>query len=298
MYCNQIAFCTRYFADGEDAIEVAFLVIETEPSELRKAMAKYNVNPADFFVYIDAENKNQVDRLKLLVSTDGKYASVMEKQDDENVRMHGAYFRDFNIYGNSVDELLAKFQNLLFADETLFRQAGLRTSDFKLKNRINYADVNWESHYEIFEEVDQAIRYPEGATSDGLAMAIFQGGLNTWTHRQFVDSRPLIEELWKRIDNEGEQKYRFFDFSDSTPRELLARRARAESKLKELEAAMHEFADQPNFERVFAMASKLKGDVLAETAFLSAVRRSETMKALFWAVANYALEHRNRRIVY
>jgi hypothetical protein len=298
MYCNQIAFCTRYFPNGESDIEAAFLVVNADAHEIQLAFAKYNVNEFDFRIFLDAKQNGWLDNHQLLISTDGKYASIMMKSGDENIEMYGTHFRDISVGGGTIEALLDNFQKLLLQHETLFREPGVRLAEYKIKNRIKYGQVAWEENqFRIFQEVEWAATNPEQAPIDILALAIFQSGLNTEPEGRYVDPAPLMRELWNRIEKPRNEKYSFFDFTGITPREIMARRARAEATLKELELINREFNYDDDYRRLENAIKKIKGDLLAETAFLSAVRRSPVQKLLFWAVYNTAL-HANRRIIY
>ncbi|MFM2237981.1 MAG: hypothetical protein RL389_328 [Actinomycetota bacterium] len=297
LFCAEAAFCIRYFANGTSGIEAAFLVIETDEYQFEQAMAKYDVNVDDFTIFLRARDEKRLWSLRLLVSTDGKYASLMSSKEDERIAMYGTHFRHINIDGNSIDQLLLNFQSLVLADESLFREPGLKVPELKIKNRINYSQIDFNNLEYIVREVRVAIDAPSEAPIDSLALAIFQSNLKMWMSDLVVDPVPLMRELWNRVDENYWNGYHFFDFTGVTPREIVARRGRAEAKLYDLERMLVDFNYGHDCERAENAILKIKGDLLAEVAFLAALRGSPLMKHLVGAVATYG-ERNNRQIVY
>lgn len=297
LFCEEAAFCIRYFANGTEGIEAAFLVIETDEYQIEQAMAKYDVNVDDFEIFLRARDEKRLRSLRLLVSTDGKYASLMSSKEDERIYMYGTHFRYIKIDGSSIEQLLSSFQSLLLADESLFREPALKVPELKIKNRINYSRIDFDNLETIAREARLAVESPSEAPIDALAFAIFQSNLKLWMSDHVVDPAPLMRELWNRIDNKYWHGYHLLDFTGVTPREIVARRARAEAKLYELERMLVDFNYGHDCDRAETAVLNIKGDLLAEVAYLAALRNSPLMKHLVGAVASYA-ERNNRQIVY
>jgi hypothetical protein len=300
MFCHKIVKARRYYlnaplADGRTAIDVVFLAIETSERELIAELAKREVFSQDFEYFIEAAKKDQLDACQLLVSTDGKYASFFSRDADkdneaDNIGLFGGEFRTFmgEVEGNTVDEILANFQSVLLNDPDLFQIPGISAPELRINNRIDYARIDFPAMDAIGGFPNIGNRALEDVTDDRLAIALFAVGAQ---NRFFgspdheISKLPeLMEELWRRIDLNDWVSGEYMDFRGITPREIVARRIRAENALAEVNSIAHDFNYGDGELRARRKISNLKGDLLAETATLAFLTMSPFVKLFIMAV--------------
>lgn len=280
MYCNQIAICKRYFVNDIFAKEALFFVLEdAHEHEFVQAMARFQVRDADFETFLQAQEKGELSRYLLLVSTDAKFASLSVRdgslpiQEQDRLNLFGADLLMVPFTGETVEQLQLEFWEQLFRYPELLGSRGLEPPKIKLKNRVDYSRVSWG-------ELSMIAGVPEGLgghnpPGDALFMGLFLAGVQTPNWRpEFAET--LVSELIRRLsDADLRGINRYIDYKKITPYEIAARRLRAEQTLRELYSIQYEFNLGYGRKTVAKAISKLKGDHLAEAAALAFVTTSK-----------------------
>jgi hypothetical protein len=282
MFCKQIAICKRYFVNDIFAKDALFFVLEdAHEHEFVQAMARFQVRDADFETFLLAQEKDELSRYLLLVSTDAKYASLSVRdgslpiQEQDRLNLFGADLLIVPFTGETVEELQVEFWEQLFRYPELLRSRGLEPPKIKLKNRVDYSRVSW-GELSMIAGVPEALGVPSirNASSDALFMGLFLAGVQTPNWRpDFAET--LVSELILRLsDADLRGSGRYIDYKKITPFEIAARRLRAEQTLRELYSIQYEFNLGYGRKTVAKAISRLKGDHLAEAAALAFVSKS------------------------
>ena len=305
MHCNQIAICRRYFVNNQLGIDAVFFVIEdAQPSDFDSAMARYQVWDEDFRVFLQAVERGQLKDYKLLVSVDGKYASLAKYQPDssdalnseDRLGLFGASYKKLKFNGKTFEQLQAEFQSHLLRHPDLFQVPGIQIPALKMKNRIDFSKVSWGELHNL-AAIPEALHGGSlhSLADDVLALTLFTAGYQTdyWP----VDvAENIVTELIRRLDEDSWGGYRYIDYKHVTPREVITRRLRAEKTLRELDLINYEFNMRYGKERVQKAISRLKGDHLTEVTILATLTRSEVAKDLQLAYEDHHFNASTTRV--
>lgn len=291
MFCSKLVFAKRYYAEQFREIETVFFALDASRQDFIDAAQKYYVNPVDFQILLDIYQANKFLDFYLLISVDEKYCSFLPKSAEwgfgeliveEQLKVN---FRSSNI-----EELNAEFSLFLFQMPTLFDSHKLPNLPGKIKKRIDYSQIHWGNIEQIPKLPALAIDTPELAPDDSLAIAVFQLGLHSFVVEKIGDPDPLLNAFTDRSLHNRWRGSKIFDFSGVTIRELAARRIRAENAyraLREQENNPMAIHDEPVYKRLRA----LKGDLLAETAFVAIGHGFDFIKDFATAVAERGNSH-------
>lgn len=283
MLCKQVAICKRYFVNDNFAKESVFFVIEdADPSHFVSAMARFQVRDEDFYSFLSAYEKEELSQYLLLVSTDGKYASLSlvdgsyPIQNQDRLNLFGADLLQVPFAGETTEELQVEFWQHLFRYPELLRSGGVEPPPMKLKNRIDYSRVSWEE-LTMLAGVPEALGVPNiaNAPDDAIFMGLFLAGVQTrhW-ESEFADR--MLGELVKRLsDADLRGNHRYINYERLTPHEIAMRRLRSEQTLRDLHSIQFEFNLGYGRKTVTQAISKLKGDWLAEVAVLAHISESD-----------------------
>lgn len=277
MYCLEIAFCPRYFVDGGESIATTFLVLDAEPRQIDDAMAKYQVWSEDFQIYLEASAELSLEKYFLLISTDGKYASLTARFPEgdnmgDRLGLFGAMRRHAKFEERTLSQILLEFEAHLFKEPELFSRLEVKLPPLKLKQRFRLDAMRYENMLDLVRAVERALEQPQDAADDVLALALMQAGNKPWMNfEKVIAAKPLLDELIRRHRKDLWNGSMFFDFSGTTPQEITARRIRAERNLHDLEhGEFFQYMDYETREKAKEVAlRKIKTEELAEVALIA-----------------------------